>query len=602
MKKLLSLMILAVVTLLSACNPTEELKFNNARVTVTSYSTTTNSVTFKATLADPEDELDELVLKVVVSSETDNDEQLVPVSKNQIKTITFENLERETTYLVEIFAEKDGNELRLYTNEASKVTTLAQGDTSADPLEVSTVAEFKAMNNKKYYVQTANLDFEGESMNPLFTSGTPFTGGYDGAGFTISNININDSTHVNRSYLSIFGYVSKSYIKNVTFDNVHIDNTARPYSGIQYVGLVVSKVSNNEFLMENVSITNSSITFQHNVASFDSGSVIPVEEPTSPVSGSRWFDESTDLLYTHDGTNWNEGVAIPTTKPQIPAAGDQWFDKDTDRLHKATRTINRNLYLGLVGGSLQGSLNNITVDGSSIDLTQRGINGAYSGSDVATSGSYVGGLFGLIEQDKGFNIKQLSVTDTTINVNIGQDIKGLGEGSLYVGGLIGAYRSDLALNEVISRAHINVNYVKHAETESTKQDTVYVAGLVGVLTKANINDAIYSGDINVQLSNPIKKVYLGQITAYATKSGQRLVVGGTLVMATTTDVQVGYLAAPYNYVSLTGAWLPSVHVRYLNATSLTTEGVVFDLAGYSEITANDVATYVTSTWVSERFN
>src|SRR5690606_21934542 len=99
-----------------------------------------------------------------------------------------------------------------------------------------------------------------------------------------------------------------------------------------------------------------------NVPSFDSGVVIPVTQPTSPNNGSRWFDESADLLYTYDGNDWNAGVAVATTKQQIPAAGNQYFDKDSDRLYKATRTINRNLYLGLVGGSLQGNLSNISVE------------------------------------------------------------------------------------------------------------------------------------------------------------------------------------------------------------------------------------------------
>jgi hypothetical protein len=73
-------------------------------------------------------------------------------------------------------------------------------------------------------------------------------------------------------------------------------------------------------------------------------------------------------------------------------------------------------------------------------------------------------------------------------------------------------------------------------------------------------------------------------------------------MATTNGVQVGYLVAPYNYVSLSGTWQPNVHVRLLNGTVLTTESVSFDLASYAEINANDVAGYVASTWVTERFN
>jgi hypothetical protein len=601
MKKLISFMMLALVLILVACNPTEELKFENARVAVTAYTPTTNSLSFKVNLADPENELDDLVLKVVVSANGQKKESEVTVVKNQTKTVKVDGLERETEYLVEIFGKKDGVELKLYTNSGALVKTLAQGDTKEDPLEISTVDQFKEMNNKKFYVLTQDLDFQGASINPLFTSGSPFTGGFDGQGHTIKNILINDASHVNKSYLSIFGYVSKAYIKNVVFENVHIDNTSKPYSSIQYVGLIISKVSNNEFLMENVEINNSSITFQHNVATYDSGTVVPTSPQQNPTNGNRWYDVEHQKLYTYTNNAWNEGVDVPSTKPLVPMHNEMYFDVTAGRLYKASRTTNRNFYLGLVGGSVQGTINDVRVNGSSIVLYQNGINGTYSGSDVANTGTHVGGAFGLIEQDKGFNIRRISVLDTTITVNINQDIKSLGAGSLYVGGVIGAYRSDYSINEIISDALVTVNYTKHQNTVDEDRDTLYIGGLIGILAKANIGNALFHGNVDVNVSHELKKVYVGLLNGYATKSGTALVAGGTVNLSTTDGTQVGHVVTPYNYITVSSGWSPSTVVKYLAGTSLIAEGVAFDLSQYTEVLEENLDSVITSEFVLELF-
>src|SRR5690606_30695400 len=249
--------------------------------------------------------------------------------------------------------------------------TLAQGDTQEDPLFISTPEKFQALgdkdsgNHKRHFKLTADLDFEGAEFTPLFTSGTPFTGSVDGDGHTIKNLKITVKANVNRSYLSIFGYASRATIKNINFENILIDNNEQPYTGIHYVGVVVSKVSNNDFVMENITIDNASITIRHNI---------------------------------------NQSA------------------------------LNRNLYAGLVGGSLQGKLANITVTNSELNITQNAVNGTYKGNDAATAGTYVGGIAGLIEQDKGISINKLAVIDSTIDVYVNQDKKALGGGLVFVGG------------------------------------------------------------------------------------------------------------------------------------------------------------------------
>ena len=112
---------------------------------------------------------------------------------------------------------------------------------------------------------------------------------------------------------------------------------------------------------------------------------------------------------------------------------------------------------------------------------------------MSTAGTYIGGIAGLIEQDKGVSTSKLAVIDTEINVNVNQDKKSLGSGLLYVGGIFGANRSDKNLSELVSNAVITIDYKKHADTEAEKLDKIYVGGIMGSLLKAQISNVYYYG-------------------------------------------------------------------------------------------------------------
>src|SRR5690606_7517456 len=383
--------------------------------------------------------------------------------------------------IITVVGTKNGADLQLY-KSATAFKTLAQGDEESDPITIVSVDQFRNMNAKKHYKLGADLDFNNASLSPLFTSGTPFNGTFDGNGHTIKNIQLTESNDVYKSYLSIFGYASKSKIMNVNFDNITIDNDARPYTGIHYVGIVVSKVSNNDFVLENITISNSEITLRHNI---------------------------------------NQSA------------------------------LNRNLYVGLVGGSLQGKLSNITVVDSSLNVTQNGVNGVYSGTDMSTAGTYIGGIAGLIEQDKGVSTSKLAVIDTEINVNVNQDKKSLGSGLLYVGGIFGANRSDKNLSELVSNAVITIDYKKHADTEAEKLDKIYVGGIIGSLLKAQISNVYNYGAIDVTLDAKIGEIQSALIVANTTPSAS-LVVAQCSINITAPETFTNTIDV-YNYLSF-GAW------------------------------------------------
>src|SRR5690554_6491729 len=262
MKKILTALMAFTVMLLVACsNPV----MSNARAVISVIEPTTNSVTFKVEIKDPDNELIERDFIVALSGPNDfYQEQVESIPKDQIKTVSFEGLARTSDYFITIKGTTEQGEIELY-QAVNPFKTKAQGETEADPLFISSTEAFLSMDQRKHYQLTQDLDFENESITPLITSGKPFTGSFDGGRFTIKNVEITAENDVYKSYMSIFGFASKSTIKNVNFENITIDNDAKPYVGRHFVGVVVSKVSNNDFILTNITIKNASITIRHNI-------------------------------------------------------------------------------------------------------------------------------------------------------------------------------------------------------------------------------------------------------------------------------------------------------------------------------------------------
>jgi len=69
-----------------------------------------------------------------------------------------------------------------------------------------------------YLLQTADIDLTGFSWSPIGPSNAePFLGTYNGNGYTISNMTMNNG---NLAYMGMFGYAMGATIKNITLSNV----------------------------------------------------------------------------------------------------------------------------------------------------------------------------------------------------------------------------------------------------------------------------------------------------------------------------------------------------------------------------------------------
>lgn len=520
MKKVLSIVAIAFSLILAACTPPAR---SNARAYVTSIAARSNQVTFRVEVRDPDSELDNRNVTVRVSTpgEADIDLPLELSISRPNRSITFEGLKSGSAYDVYVFGQKGGQQVQLYFT-TRVFTTLSVGDEESNPIIITTTEAFLNMDSRKHYALGNDLDFEDASFAPLFTSGTPFNGSFDGRDFTIRNINIADEAHIYRSYLSIFGYASRSTIKNLKLDNVHVDNTARPFIGIHYVALIVSKISNNAFVLENIEVSNSSVTVSHNI---------------------------------------NQSVT------------------------------NRNLYVGLVGSSMQGTLRNITIKDSEVNVTQNAVNGVYAGAQAATAGTYIGGAFGLIEQDRGIGIEKLAVIDTEVNYTVVQDKASLGTGIAFVGGIFGAYRSDRNTAELYSNATVTVLHTRHEETASDKLDTIFVGGIVGSMIKSRLSNVFYNGQIVMNATHALNRVHTSLIAGQATTSASNLLAGGSIVVSTTDGTQVAQNSEvyPYNWSN------KFMNVLVLGNPSITIDGTLIDLSQFS--VAPTVESQITSEFI-----
>lgn len=506
MKKIIGVVTFLLLIVLAAC---DTVITSNARAVISNITPKTQSASFRVEVKDPSEELDNRNFKITLSSGEHTVSIDVEIAKSQIKLVEFTELNRETSYKISIIGTLNGSSYELYHSDET-IKTLAIGDTEEDPISITTVEEFKEMEAKKHYKLMNDLDFENASIQPLFSAGTPFNGSFDGNGFTIKNINIKESADTYKPYLSIFGYASKSKITNLKLDNVHINNADRQYTGHHYVGLLVSKVSNNDFEISNIEILNSSVTISHNL---------------------------------------NQTVT------------------------------NRNLYVGLLGGSLQGKISNIVIKDSKLNVTQNSVNGTYGGSDVSTAGTYVGGVAGLIEQDKGKGISKLAVLDTEINLEVKQDKKSNGSGLYYAGSIFGAYRSDTSISEVVSNADLSFNYNTYPETEISNKDIIYIGGLIGHQSKANASDFYFFGNVDVLTDLPVRQLNVGLLSGYANKSSIRLLASGTLNVTTANGPQNLIIVSVYSY-----SWSQLyANVKVTNSTSIMVEGTPFDISKFEVV-------------------
>lgn len=127
------------------------------------------------------------------------------------------------------------------------------------------------LTNGGYYKLTSNITLSGD-FTPIGTKEKPFTGTFDGNGYTIYNLTINGTTASEVKYVGLFGYISSSArIKNVKIENVVIS------AGATHAGAVVGY--SEDGTISNCSVNNTTNAQNINIlASRSAGGIVGTSE------------------------------------------------------------------------------------------------------------------------------------------------------------------------------------------------------------------------------------------------------------------------------------------------------------------------------------
>jgi hypothetical protein len=175
-------------------------------------------------------------------------------------------------------------------------SSFAQGDgTEGNPYLVESPEDLYRVRNDltAYYKQIADIDLSGyTNWEPIGDNTTPFTGSYDGDGYTIDNMTIDRAT---TDYVGLFGEISSATIRNVGITNADV-------LGRQHVGALVGLNSNG-------TIVNSSSTgnVEANNTLAESGGVggLVGENNLGTISYSH---STANVIARHAGGNLNKNA------------------------------------------------------------------------------------------------------------------------------------------------------------------------------------------------------------------------------------------------------------------------------------------------------
>ena len=301
-----------------------------------------------------------------------------------------------------------------------------------------------SLNGK--YALVCDIDLGGAEWTPIGTKGNPFTGEFDGNGYTVSNFKITTG----RAYVGLFGY-NKGVIKNLGVENFTVNVS---YSGNVYAGGLVGYNSGditNSYAAGEVSATASSSSttakayaYAGGLAGYNSGGSILNGYATGKVSATA--SSSRSSAYAGGLVGYNSGGSILNCY----ATGEV----------SATSSGSSALAGGLVGSN-SGDITNSYAAGN--------VSATFTSSRYAAD-AYAGGLVGINSGDILNSYAAGNVSATSSNYNA------------YAGGLVGINSGDIT------------NSYAAGEVSATADDSAYAGGLVGYNNSGDITNCYrYSG-------------------------------------------------------------------------------------------------------------
>ena len=360
---------------------------------------------------------------------------------------------------------------------------------------ITTAEELKNISLDGKYALVCDIDLGGAEWTPIGTSDDPFTGEFDGNGYTVSNFKITTG----RQCVGLFGY-NKGVIKNLGVENFTVNVS---YSGNVYAGGLVGRNYGgsilNSYAAGDVSATSSDSNAYAGglVGRNDDGSILN-SYATGNVSATSSRSSSSSYLYAYAGglVGSNNGGNITNCYA-------------TGNVRATSTSSSTNAYAGGLVGS-GGSILNSYAAG---DVSATGSYNAYAGGLVGSGGS-------ILNSYATGNVRATSTSTSSSHYAYAGGLVGSG-GSIansYATGTVSAtsYRSAYAGGLVGSGGSIansyatgNVSATSTAYSTPIYFDYAYAGGLVGYNDGGNITNCYATGNVSATSSISDCSAYAG---------------------------------------------------------------------------------------------
>lgn len=293
------------------------------------------------------------------------------------------------------------------------------------------------LSENPYIELSSDIDYEYDEWSPIGTLDNPFSGRFNGKGYTIKNIKISqfEDEIGDYSIYGFFGFTQKADIRNVNFEAFDLSLNVYGKDHIVYVGGLVG-YSNN--------------TYIHNVdMDFANFNVKSLQNGNSGIyaGGISGFlqTSSDDRMYYVDVTNSS-------------VTGDINLN-----MKNSATTIS---YAGGIAGTVYtGYFDGIYA-----------VNNCYHNGSV-TSGTYAGGIAGYIS----------SLTSIVDSYAYGESITTTDSDGSYVGGITGAANYETA----IMNCYASYNTLSAPTTFSSSYTKSYAGEIAGFYVEEDYADGSY---------------------------------------------------------------------------------------------------------------
>lgn len=495
-------------------------KQGSVKASVPSVTVKSISIEARVTITDVDKELEEGSVVVKLKSPTGVEHTVEGLSTVNNKKILFEDLVASTKYEFTITGIVNGIEKRLF---RTSYETAAIGVFEENPILISTVEEF--------------LDMRGtnqEGKHRLFYKQT--------ADLDFEDASLQSIFSSGRSFSG--GYDGDGFkIMNLSISERADVNRAYP-SIFGYVSS--AKIKN--IVLDNVSFDN---TVAENAV----------------YTGSLYASLLVSKISTNNAIIENITV----------------LNSSINLKHNLSGSTNRNTYVGLVLGSGQGTIKNITIENSYVNVETAGSNRSVS----ATEGTFIGGAIGLIELERAKEISNIFVS-ADVSVDASQHRANTARGNIYLGGVIGSHRGYTDIDGIYYNGDLSFVYETHEDSEYL--DIFMIGGLIGQVKSGSLYNAYVNGTVTVDFGSEVQEAYVGATVGVSDFSGNKIIANNKLEVVGVTELPL--VVSLYNF-SRPQDWSPDAFLR-TEVALVELNGLPLDITNIQTITNEDILLYFTN--------